>query len=385
MARLLQEGETKAFGDAATMKRYLEERQKSDIWVEPYVKELQINGYANNPIGIPVLREDLAKEGISFPEFVDNDSIQNCMEGQSVFIVFPYNDKMSVFPMRESAYRSILQRVQLGGGSMIRTLPEAGVSALSPEKKGEFINECARLYERKTCILIQDEMVSTVNGSKYVPLDNKTLVEMLETSIMQQWDEVSFKSAEANHEQFTAVYDIRDEERCGKLIETLDNAGFDVESLDIVLKYISSDITDSKAKVVPVITINGKPMIANVAVGIVHTSPSLERWQAALDKLFACVEKSTSKIAELAKTRVDDVEACMKDFVSRCSFIPTRTGNNYAEEMGTFYASATALDVYYLLLDIKKLDANQKGKILSPDEQWEYTENLAREVFSYVW
>lgn len=384
MARLLQENEVKKFNMASEMKNYLEKRQTSDVWIEPYVKELEIKGFANNPIGIPVLRKDLEKEGIVFPDFVSNDSIQECMNNQSVFIVLPYEDKMTVFPLRETAYTSILKRVQLGGGSMTRINPEGDVSVLAPEKKGTFINECAKLFERKSCILLQDEMISTVNGGRYVPLNNKVLIDMLEVALMERWDEVSFKNAEASHCFFSAVYDIRDEKWCKRLIETLDDAGFDVESVDIVLKYISSDITDSKAKVVPVITINKKPMIANISVGIEHTSPSLERWQAELDKLFTCVEKSASRIEELAKTKVDDIESCMKDFISKCPFIPTRTGNRYAEEMGVYYTSGTALDVYYLLLDIKKEDFENKGMKLTPDKQWEYMENLSREVFNYV-
>ena len=38
MARLLQENEVKKFNMASEMKNYLEKRQASDVWIEPYVK-----------------------------------------------------------------------------------------------------------------------------------------------------------------------------------------------------------------------------------------------------------------------------------------------------------------------------------------------------------
>ena len=131
------------FSDFSAMLSYHEQVRKSSLWERTEVKKLQVAALDKT--------SPLYEDTDSFDPSVSRDAVEDTAENLKLAIKL--RDKF--FPLRDTAYKSLLDRAKIGGSA----LPK-----LSREKLADVINACLALHKDSALLLIRDEKVSAAHS-----------------------------------------------------------------------------------------------------------------------------------------------------------------------------------------------------------------------------
>lgn len=131
------------FSDFSAMLNYHEHVRKSSLWERTEVKKLQVAALDKT--------SPLYEDTDSFDPSVSRDAVEDTAENLKLAIKL--RDKF--FPLRDTAYKSLLDRAKIGGSA----LPK-----LSREKLADVINACLALHKDSALLLIRDEKVSAAHS-----------------------------------------------------------------------------------------------------------------------------------------------------------------------------------------------------------------------------
>ena len=136
------------FSDFSAMLSYHEQVRKSSLWERTEVKKLQVAALDKT--------SPLYEDTDSFDPSVSRDAVEDTAENLKLAIKL--RDKF--FPLRDTAYKSLLDRAKIGGSA----LPK-----LSREKLADVINACLALHKDSALLLIRDEKVSAAHSMWTTP------------------------------------------------------------------------------------------------------------------------------------------------------------------------------------------------------------------------
>ena len=351
------------FTSYPTMLSYHEEQAKASVWRRCAVNSLTVMPaddksalYASPGTFAPGTSEDAVKDT------AENLGLALEVEGE-------------IFPIRNTAYKSLLDRAKISGTS----LPK-----LSRETLSETLNGCLALYSAETLLLIREEKVSAVHSgdaSDYsvLPIDEllKTLVKKLD----DRFPGSVFESGYSDHALSSASWTMpgQKEDLLGaytKLL-TANGMGTMASKLTPGIRFITSDTGIASAKVSAMLTGTQHPIHIGGCVAVDHRHQSkVTDFDAALDQLFAQFGDSVAKLQKLLEIRLDYPINAMTRICMKLSLPKKAAVEAIAMyEMAYGGGSATAHDVFMAMQEIPyilKTEHTAESKMLVVEE------NMAR-------
>ena len=167
------------FSTYPSMLNYHEMQSQTSLWTRCPVKELYVE-----PLDLASL---LAAED-GFAPGISKEALYDTMENLGLAI----RVNGAYYPVRETAYRSLLGRAKIGGTA----LPK-----LEKQKLADVLNNCLRLFKQDALVLVRDEKVSAVHSgddADYSVLPIDELLNVLQTKLDERFPGNVFKEGYEN-------------------------------------------------------------------------------------------------------------------------------------------------------------------------------------------
>lgn len=166
----------------ATFLQVLKNQKKTDVWRRCYTKEMKVHPLYDNPIGLPLLREEL-----NIP--CDDDFIISCMEeDKPIMLEFPL-EKMTCIPIRSTAFASLCGRGHVSGSVLQR---------MSIEDFSTVMNICLQQWGDSSLVLYRDDKISAVHSgdsNDYSVLPMYDLMKAMEDGLKELCNESGHSSS----------------------------------------------------------------------------------------------------------------------------------------------------------------------------------------------
>lgn len=163
------------------MLSYHEKIRTDSRWERTEVKNLEVAALDK--------ASPLFNDTTSFDSSVSRDAIEDTAENLKLAI--KVKDKF--FPLRDTAYKSLLDRAKVGGSA----LPK-----LPREKLAELINSCLALHKDSALLLVRDEKVSAAHSGDtrdYSVLEIDQLLDGLQSKMDERFPGNQFSGGYVDH------------------------------------------------------------------------------------------------------------------------------------------------------------------------------------------
>ena len=266
------------FSDFSTMLSYHEQVRKSSLWERTEVKKLQVAALDKT--------SPLYQDTDSFDPSVSRDAVEDTAENLKLAIKL--RDKF--FPLRDTAYKSLLDRAKIGGSA----LPK-----LSREKLADVINSCLALHKDSALLLIRDEKVSAAHSGDsrdYSVLEIDQLLDGLQSKMDERFPGNQFSAGYVDHAITSASWTLPSQRE---------------ELLDTYIKLLaaegkSSDTGMASAKVSALLVGLQCPIHIGGIIAVEHRRQSkVPDFIGSLDMLFAQFRDSVAKLTSLLSVHLD--------------------------------------------------------------------------------
>ena len=292
MQKQCQDGFYTTFSSYRKMLDYHQEQSMNSRWIKSKVSDLEIQ-----PLGKgSALSVDLS----AFAAGTTQDAVDDTAD--NLGLAMRVNGEL--FPMRMTAYKSLLDRAKIGGTA----LPK-----LSREVLAEVLNACLRLYSADALLLIRDEKVAAVHSGDAVDYSVLPVDELLATlkgKLDAQFNGNVFESGYCDHAMVSASWTMpnQKEDLIGTYAKLLSSLGKGTMSSKLMpgVRFMSSDTGVASAKV-SALLMSGKCSIhigGCIAVDHRHQS-KVSDFDTALDQLFAQFGDSIAKLQKLLEIHLD--------------------------------------------------------------------------------
>lgn len=314
---------------------------------------------------------DPASIGIPFHPSVTEEAIEDTMENSKLAVCV----EDALWPVRDTAYKTILDRARVNGNS----LPK-----ISKELLSGILTNCCRLYNENALVLIREQKVSAIHGggqSDYSIMPVESLVFGLQGRLNARFPGNEFLGGYTDHALVTAKWSMprQTEELLGTYLSKLDETGdrFLSEKLTPAITFSTSDIGMAGAQVSAYLS--GKRMSINIGscIKVDHRNRKTAfDFEKALDGLFAKYGDAVEKLIRLMDIHLDyPVNAMTR--ICKALKMPTKAACEAVAmfEMANGGKPATAHDVYFAMQEILFLCKVEK---MSENKLILLSENLSR-------
>jgi hypothetical protein len=371
---------------------FIDEREKTDVWTEPFIEELQVVGI---PLDSPILIQDLLSQ-LPHPE-VDEVQLEEAMNPEygemGLLLTCPdtTGTNNGTYPLRYTAISPLLERAGLGGRSIRNVEAKNNYDTLDPAVKANMISTCLKLYPERCKMLFRDKKVATVRSCKYEVLNASDLLNELETALSVEWADFEFVDALINHEYLSADFLLHDESAEKTIKDILNGTCVDNKDWKIGITFVTSDVGNSTAKINPflcTVSDDGKiisRMPFGNGVGMKHsTGASLEKWTSGiLPKVLPMIADIENVLDKMADTKIKNPGGCLRH-LAMTLHLPKQISLDIAEEFDNSYMTCTAIDVYCQMFEIVSMfekQLNSKQQLVTPSTKLRYTDAVATSVF----
>lgn len=276
-----------------------------------------------------------------------------------------------IYPLRNTAYKSLLDRAKISGTS----LPK-----LSRETLSKTLNGCLALYSAEALILIREEKVSAVHSgdaSDYSVLPIDELLKTLGKKLDDRFPGSVFEYGYSDHAISSASWTMpgQKEDLLGAYTKMLmaKSMGTMASKLMPGIRFITSDTGIASAKVSAMLTGSQHPIHIGGCIAVDHRHQSkVPDFEAALDQLFAQFGDSVSKLQKLLEIHIDFPINTMTRICKKLS-LPKKAAIEAIGmyEMAYGGAPATAHDVFMAMQEIPyilKSEHTSESKMLVVEE-----------------
>lgn len=271
------------FGEMRDYHRHLEETSQ---WRRCPVRDLIVEPLDKSSA--------LAQDLVAFAPGTSREAVADTVRGLGLAL----RVDGSLYPVRDTAYRSLLERAKLAGS----VLPK-----LSRPKLARTLNDCLHVHTSEALVLIRDEKVTAAHSGEpedYAVLPMDQLLSALQDKLDARFPGNQFSWGYRDHSLTSAVWTLPRQRK--ELLETyqrelsLRGAGAKRIQWTPALRFLTSDIGISSAKVFALLE-GGKCLIhigSCVAVDHRHKA-TVEDFQQSLDQLFAGFQDSVDRLRQL--------------------------------------------------------------------------------------
>ena len=345
------------------MLSYHEKIRTDSRWERTEVKNLEVAALDK--------ASPLFNDTTSFDSSVSRDAIEDTAENLKLAI--KVKDKF--FPLRDTAYKSLLDRAKVGGSA----LPK-----LPREKLAELINSCLALHKDSALLLVRDEKVSAAHSGDtrdYSVLEIDQLLDGLQSKMDERFPGNQFSGGYVDHSITSASWTLPDQKT--ELLDTytklLAAEGKTAMAAKLMpgVRFSTSDTGVASAKVSALLVGLQYPIHIGGMISVEHRRQSkVPDFVESLDMLFAQFGDSVARLSGLLSIHLDHPVNAMTAICKRLA-LPKKAAMEAIDmfEMAIGEDSATAHDVFVAMQEIPfilKTQGTPESKLLALQE------NMAR-------
>ena len=345
------------------MLSYHEKIRTDSRWERTEVKNLEVAALDK--------ASPLFNDTTSFDSSVSRDAIEDTAENLKLAI--KVKDKF--FPLRDTAYKSLLDRAKVGGSA----LPK-----LPREKLAELINSCLALHKDSALLLVRDEKVSAAHSGDtrdYSVLEIDQLLDGLQSKMDERFPGNQFSGGYVDHSITSASWTLPDQKT--ELLDTytklLAAEGKTAMAAKLMpgIRFSTSDTGVASAKVSALLVGLQFPIHIGGMISVEHRRQSkVPDFVESLDMLFAQFGDSVARLSGLLSIHLDHPVNAMTAICKRLA-LPKKAAMEAIDmfEMAIGEDSATAHDVFVAMQEIPfilKTQGTPESKLLALQE------NMAR-------
>ena len=345
------------------MLSYHEKIRTDSRWERTEVKNLEVAALDK--------ASPLFNDTTSFDSSVSRDAIEDTAENLKLAI--KVKDKF--FPLRDTAYKSLLDRAKVGGSA----LPK-----LPREKLAELINSCLALHKDSALLLVRDEKVSAAHSGDtrdYSVLEIDQLLDGLQSKMDERFPGNQFSGGYVDHSITSASWTLPDQKT--ELLDTytklLAAEGKTAMAAKLMpgIRFSTSDTGVASAKVSALLVGLQYPIHIGGMISVEHRRQSkVPDFVESLDRLFAQFGDSVARLSGLLSIHLDHPVNAMTAICKRLA-LPKKAAMEAIDmfEMAIGEDSATAHDVFVAMQEIPfilKTQGTPESKLLALQE------NMAR-------
>lgn len=345
------------------MLSYHEKIRTDSRWERTEVKNLEVAALDK--------ASPLFNDTTSFDSSVSRDAIEDTAENLKLAI--KVKDKF--FPLRDTAYKSLLDRAKVGGSA----LPK-----LPREKLAELINSCLALHKDSALLLVRDEKVSAAHSGDtrdYSVLEIDQLLDGLQSKMDERFLGNQFSGGYVDHSITSASWTLPDQKT--ELLDTytklLAAEGKTAMAAKLMpgIRFSTSDTGVASAKVSALLVGLQYPIHIGGMISVEHRRQSkVPDFVESLDMLFAQFGDSVARLSGLLSIHLDHPVNAMTAICKRLA-LPKKAAMEAIDmfEMAIGEDSATAHDVFVAMQEIPfilKTQGTPESKLLALQE------NMAR-------
>lgn len=345
------------------MLSYHEKIRTDSRWERTEVKNLEVAALDK--------ASPLFNDTTSFDSSVSRDAIEDTAENLKLAI--KVKDKF--FPLRDTAYKSLLDRAKVGGSA----LPK-----LPREKLAELINSCLALHKDSALLLVSDEKVSAAHSGDtrdYSVLEIDQLLDGLQSKMDERFPGNQFSGGYVDHSITSASWTLPDQKT--ELLDTytklLAAEGKTAMAAKLMpgIRFSTSDTGVASAKVSALLVGLQYPIHIGGMISVEHRRQSkVPDFVESLDMLFAQFGDSVARLSGLLSIHLDHPVNAMTAICKRLA-LPKKAAMEAIDmfEMAIGEDSATAHDVFVAMQEIPfilKTQGTPESKLLALQE------NMAR-------
>lgn len=345
------------------MLSYHEKIRTDSRWERTEVKNLEVAALDK--------ASPLFNDTTSFDSSVSRDAIEDTAENLKLAI--KVKDKF--FPLRDTAYKSLLDRAKVRGSA----LPK-----LPREKLAELINSCLALHKDSALLLVRDEKVSAAHSGDtrdYSVLEIDQLLDGLQSKMDERFPGNQFSGGYVDHSITSASWTLPDQKT--ELLDTytklLAAEGKTAMAAKLMpgIRFSTSDTGVASAKVSALLVGLQYPIHIGGMISVEHRRQSkVPDFVESLDMLFAQFGDSVARLSGLLSIHLDHPVNAMTAICKRLA-LPKKAAMEAIDmfEMAIGEDSATAHDVFVAMQEIPfilKTQGTPESKLLALQE------NMAR-------
>ena len=345
------------------MLSYHEKIRTDSRWERTEVKNLEVAALDK--------ASPLFSDTASFDASVSREAIEDTAENLKLAIKV----KDRFFPLRDTAYKSLLDRARVGGSA----LPK-----LPREKLAEVINSCLALHRDSALLLVRDEKVSAAHSGDtrdYSVLEIDQLLDGLQSKMDERFPGNQFSGGYVDHSITSASWTLPDQKT--QLLDTytklLAAEGKTAMAAKLMpgIRFSTSDTGVASAKVSALLVGLQYPIHIGGMISVEHRRQSkVPDFVESLDMLFAQFGDSVSRLSALLSIHLDHPVNAMTAICKRLA-LPKKAAMEAIDmfEMAIGKESATAHDVFMAMQEIPfilKIQGTSENKLLALQE------NMAR-------
>lgn len=364
-----QDGFNTTFASFPEMQDYHQEQAKASIWTRCKVNSLEIEPLDQ--------ASPFYGDMSAFAEGITSDAVEDTAKNLGLAARVDGN----LYPIRETAYKSLLDRAKIGGTA----LPKLGRKVLA-----EVLNDCLQLFSADALVLIRDEKVSAIHSGDVVdysvlPIDE--LLNTLQAKLDARFPGNQFEYGYADHSVASASWRMPDqkEDLLGAYTRLLaaQGKGTIASRLTPGIRFLTSDTGVASAKVSALLIGGQYPIHIGSCIAVDHRHQSkIADFDVALDQLFAQFGESMGKLQKLLEIHLQYPVNAMTRVCKKLS-MPKKAAIEAISmyEMAYGGGPATAHDVFLAMQEIPfimKSEGMPESKLLTLEE------NMAR-ALSIKW
>lgn len=351
------------FASFPIMLDYHKNQSEDSQWIRCPVKELSVESLGKmsanhmNPIGFAV---GVGEEAIS--DTTEHLGLALKVRGE-------------LYPVRETAYKTLLDRAKIGGS----ILPK-----LNRETLAGVLNECLQLSDTDALVLIRDEKVAAVHSgdeTDYSVLEIDSLLKKLTEKLDMRFPGSEFEHGYADHSIASGLWKLSGQREAliGTYIKTLSEYN-DKAKLDKIVpgvRFITSDTGVAAAKVSALLLGGAYPIHIGSCIAVDHRhGTSIKDFDKALDQLFAQFGDSIKRLERLLEIYLNYPVNAMTRICKKLA-LPKKAALEAIDMFEKTYGGgvATAHDVFMAMQEILytlKCEGTPQSKMLAVEE------NMAR-------
>lgn len=351
------------FDSYRVMQDYHEEQAKKSQWYRCRVNDLQVE---------PLTKSSSLYGNLS--EFAPGTSME-AVEDTAVNLGLAILVDGHYYPIRTTAYKSLLDRAKIGGTA----LPK-----LNREVLAEVLNACLHLYSAEALLLIRDEKIAAVHSgdpADYSILPVDELLKKLQLKLDTRFPGNQFDSGYCDHSMVSAAWSMpnQKEDLLGAYAKLLASQGKTTMASKLTpgIRFMTSDTGVASAKVSALLMGGQHPIHIGGCIAVDHRhKTTVANFETALDQLFAQFGDSVAKLQKLLEIHLDYPVNAMTRICKKLS-LPKKAALEAISmyEMAYGGGSATAHDVFLAMQEIPfilKTQDTPESKLLVLEE------NMAR-------
>lgn len=278
-----------------------------------------------------------------------------CIQKDGMFLAYPGEYGYEIRPLISVGYISILKRLEMDCGAMMRFDIKGGDRLPLPvREKGQILTRVAQLNSKLCYVITLDGCVPGVVSDQYVPLPYIDLLKAMKKVVTKEHPDLEFHSGTLSFEYLIANYWLNDPVMEQSLALTMKNAGCDVKSIRAGIRFSSSDLGLSSVFLSMFLEINGISMPLGTGIQMEHKGDkaSVEVFEEKCGELGSVLQANEDRIEELGNMDVKDVPGVVATLVKKNAFLPKKAAEKVLEDLRLQMTSGTGIDVYLALNQI---------------------------------